>query len=65
MDFEKFLPSHSQKKVIRRFHNYLDYGDIKGPEKDFSRDVPMKEKVEAPGQPPSEFIIAIKTSIEN
>ena len=30
VDALNFKPSHSQKKVIKRFHNYLNFGDIKG-----------------------------------
>ena len=30
VDFEKFEPTQSQKKAIKKFHNYINYGHVKG-----------------------------------
>ena len=34
VDIDKFLPSDSQKKVMRRFHNYINYGTVNKPQKE-------------------------------
>jgi arginyl-tRNA--protein-N-Asp/Glu arginylyltransferase len=37
VDVNDFKISPQQKKTIRRFHNYLNYGDIHGPKSDESK----------------------------
>lgn len=38
MDIDEFKISNSQKKVIKRFHNYLNYGNLNGPEIEEKKD---------------------------
>lgn len=38
VDIDEFKISNSQKKVIKRFHNYLNYGNLNGPEIEEKKD---------------------------
>ena len=47
VDIGEFKISSSQKKVIRRFHNYLNYGDIHGLKKDEVMKLEVNENFES------------------
>jgi hypothetical protein len=38
VDIDEFKISNSQKKVIKKFHNYLNYGNVHGPEIEDAKD---------------------------